>query len=126
MSLYDDLLNKEAKLSLIGLGYVGLPIAVAFSKKVDVIGYDLNAKKISTYQEGRDPTKEVGDEGVQASSVCFTSNPEKLQEARFHIVAVPTPITRDKIPDLEPLKSASRTLGENLCKGSIVVYERTV
>ena len=126
MDLYQALKNRQEKLSLIGLGYVGMPIAVAFSKKVDVIGFDVNAEKVQLYQKGIDPTKEVGDEAIKRCSVDFTNNETKLREARFHIIAVPTPVRDDKTPDLTPVEGASQTLGRNLTKGSIVVYESTV
>lgn len=126
MSLYEEIIKGEKKISLIGLGYVGMPIAVAFSKKVKVIGYDLNEKKIEAYKNGRDPTGEAGDEEIKNCSVEFTSDPERLREASFHIVAVPTPINEDKTPDLKPVIGASEILGRNLTKGSIIVYESTV
>lgn len=126
MALYEKLINREEKLSLVGLGYVGMPIAVAFAKKVDVIGYDLNAKKIETYKSGIDPTNEVGDDVIKATTVEFTSDETKLKEAKFHIVAVPTPVNDDHTPDLTPVEGASRIVGRNLTKGSIVVYESTV
>lgn len=126
MDLYNKIVNREEKLSLVGLGYVGLPIAVAFSKKVDVIGFDINDKKIQTYIGGKDPTKEVGDEAIQKCNVDFTSDETRLREARFHIVAVPTPVRPDKVPDLSPVIGASKVLGRNLKKGSVVVYESTV
>ncbi len=126
MSLYERILNKQEKLSLIGLGYVGMPIAVAFAKKVDVIGFDVNQSKIDLYRSGIDPTKEVGNDAVKNTTVEFTSDEAKLREAKFHIVAVPTPVNSDHTPDLTPIESASRTLGRNLTKGSIVVYESTV
>lgn len=126
MSLYEKLVNKEEKLSLVGLGYVGMPIAVAFSKKINVVGFDLNQKKIELYQSGIDPTKEVGDEAIKACTVDFTCDETKLQEAKFHIVAVPTPVNPDHTPDLTPVEGASRVLGRNLTKGSVVVFESTV
>lgn len=126
MTLYDKLKNREVKLSLVGLGYVGMPIAVTFAKKIDVIGYDLNASKIELYKNGVDPTREVGDEAIKNTSVEFTSNEAKLREAKFHIVAVPTPVYEDHTPDLTPVRSASSILGRNLTKGSIVVFESTV
>lgn len=126
MTLYDGLINKQEKLSLIGLGYVGLPIAVAFAKKVNVIGFDLNAAKIGLYKSGIDPTQEVGDAAVKETTVEFTSDESRLREAKFHIVAVPTPVNNDHTPDLTPVESASRILGRNLTKGSIVVFESTV
>ena len=126
MSLYEKIINREEKISLVGLGYVGMPIAVSFSKKVDVIGFDLNKAKIELYKNGIDPTKEVGDDAIKACSVDFTANPERLKEAKFHIVAVPTPVNSDHTPDLTPVEGASRILGKYLTKGSIVVYESTV
>ena len=125
-ALYEQLISGSAKLSLIGLGYVGLPIAVAFSKKLGVIGFDNNASKISLYQQGIDPTREVGDEAVKACTVDFTADEHRLRDARFHIVAVPTPVKNDHTPDLSPVESASRIVGRNLMAGSIVVYESTV
>lgn len=126
MSLYDLLLKKQEKLALIGLGYVGMPIAVAFAKKVDVIGFDLNKSKIELYKNGIDPTKEVGDEAIKSTTIDFTYDENKLKEAKFHIVAVPTPVNQDKTPDLTPVIGASEIVGRNLTKGSIVVYESTV
>lgn len=124
--LYDDIVGKKESISLIGLGYVGMPIAVAFAKKVKVIGFDLNADKIKLYKSGIDPTNEVGDEVIKTTSVEFTSNEEDLKRAKFHIVAVPTPVNEDHTPDLSPVEGASRILGRNLTKGSIVVFESTV
>ncbi len=126
MTLYEKLLAKEEKISLVGLGYVGMPIAVAFAEKVDVIGYDLNAKKIEIYKSGIDPTNEVGDEVISKTTVDFTSDETRLKEAKFHIVAVPTPVNDDHTPDLTPVEGASKIVGRNLTKGSIVVYESTV
>ena len=126
MSLYQKIVNKEEKISLVGLGYVGMPIAVSFSKKVDVIGFDVNKAKIDLYKNGIDPTKEVGDEAIKNCKVDFTSDPERLREAKFHIVAVPTPVNADHTPDLTPVEGASHILGKYLTKGSIVVYESTV
>lgn len=126
MSLYEKIVAGEEKIALVGLGYVGMPIAVAFAKKVKVVGYDLNAEKIELYKEGIDPTKEVGDEGIKATSVEFTSDEKKLQETKFIIVAVPTPVNSDHTPDLTPVIGASEIVGRNITKGSIVVYESTV
>lgn len=126
MSLYEQILNGKEKISVIGLGYVGMPIAVAFAGKVNVIGFDLNKAKVEQYQQGIDPTKEVGDEVIANSTVEFTSDEKKLKEAKFHIVAVPTPVKADKTPDLRPIEGVSETIGRNLTKGSIVVYESTV
>lgn len=126
MSLYEKLVNREEKISVIGLGYVGLPIAVAFAKKLDVIGFDLNEMKIELYKSGIDPTNEVGNEAILQTAVFFTSDEIKLREAKFHIIAVPTPINADKTPDLAPVIGASTIMGRNLTKGSIVAYESTV
>jgi UDP-N-acetyl-D-galactosamine dehydrogenase len=127
MSLYDKLLANEESLALVGLGYVGMPIAHAFAKKgVTVIGFDLNAEKIELYKAGIDPTKEVGDNEIKASKVIFTSEEKELQNAKFIIVAVPTPVNTDHTPDLTPVIGASEIVGRNLVKGAIVVYESTV
>lgn len=126
MNLYEKIVNGEEKISLVGLGYVGMPIAVAFSKKVKVIGYDLNAAKIELYKKGVDPTNEVGNEAIKNCTVEFTADETKLREAKFHIVAVPTPVNDDHTPDLTPVEGASHTVGRNLTKGSVVVYESTV
>lgn len=126
MNLYEKIENKEEKISLIGLGYVGMPIAVAFANKVNVIGFDVNKEKIKLYKKGIDPTKEVGNEAIKNTTVEFTSDETRLREAKFHIVAVPTPINDDHTPDLRPVESASRILGRNLTKGSIVIFESTV
>lgn len=126
MSLYEKLLSGEEKLSLVGLGYVGMPIAVAFARKIQVVGFDLNAKKIELYKSGVDPTNEVGNDVIKETKVDFTADPSKLKEAKFHIVAVPTPVNPDHTPDLTPVEGASRILGQNLTKGSIVVFESTV
>lgn len=124
--LYEGLLDGEETLSLVGLGYVGMPIAVAFAKKVKVIGYDLNGSKIETYKSGIDPTNEVGDEAIRTTTVEFTADETQLRRAKFHIVAVPTPVNADHTPDLTPVEGASHIVGRNLKKGSVVVYESTV
>lgn len=126
MDLYEKILNGEEKISLIGLGYVGMPIAVAFSKKAKVIGFDLNRDKIELYKRGVDPTNEVGDEAIRNCTVEFTADASRLRDAKFHIVAVPTPVNADHTPDLSPVEGASELVGKNLTKGSIVVYESTV
>ena len=127
MSLYQKLINKEEKLALVGLGYVGMPIAVAFAKKgLNVIGFDLNKAKIDLYKSGIDPTKEVGDDVIKNTTLEFTSDPAKLKEAKYIIVAVPTPVNADHTPDLKPVVGASEIVGKNLSKGSIVVFESTV
>lgn len=127
MSVYEKLIKKEEKLSLVGLGYVGMPIAVAFANKgIDVIGFDLNKSKIELYKKGIDPTKEVGDEAIKNTAVFFTADEKELQKAKFHIVAVPTPVNTDHTPDLTPVIGASEIVGRNLTKGSYVVFESTV
>ena len=126
MALYKEIINKEKSIAVIGLGYVGMPIAVEFSKKANVIGYDYNEEKVKLYQSGLDPTNEVGNDIIRTANVNFTSDEANLKNAKFHIVAVPTPINMDKTPNLKPVESASFTIGRNLSKGSIVVYESTV
>ncbi len=127
MELYNNLIACKENLSLVGLGYVGMPLAVAFAKKgINVIGFDLNPEKIRLYKSGIDPTREVGDEAVAQTSVHFTAEEKELRNAKFHIVAVPTPVNTDHTPDLAPVIGASEILGRNLVPGSIVVYESTV
>ncbi|MBP3781990.1 MAG: nucleotide sugar dehydrogenase [Butyrivibrio sp.] len=126
MDLYEKLLAGEEKLSLVGLGYVGMPIAVAYAKKIKVVGYDFNAQKVELYKKGIDPTREVGNDAIKETTVEFTADPEKLRECKFHVVAVPTPVNDDHTPDLSPVEGASHTLGKYLTKGSVVVYESTV
>lgn len=126
MSLYKKIIEGKEKIALVGLGYVGMPIAVAFAKKAKVIGYDLNEAKIELYKQGIDPTNEVGNKAIKETLVEFTSNEKKLQEAKFIIVAVPTPVNTDHTPDLTPVVGASEIVGRNITKGAIVVYESTV
>ncbi|WP_436512545.1 nucleotide sugar dehydrogenase [Clostridium thermobutyricum] len=126
MGLYYEILNKKEKISVIGLGYVGMPLAVSFARKVDVIGFDLNKNKVNEYLSGIDATKEVGDEVIKNTTVEFTCDEKKIRECKFHIVAVPTPINDDKTPNLNPVIGASEIVGRNLTKGSIVVFESTV
>ena len=126
MSIYEKLLSKENKLALVGLGYVGMPIAVAFSEKINVIGFDINKEKIEKYKSGIDPTKEVGDEAIANTKINFTSDERELKKASFFIVAVPTPVNTDNTPNLNPVIDASKVVGRNMQKGSIVVYESTV
>ena len=126
MGLYEQIVAGEEKISLVGLGYVGMPIAVAFARKVKVVGFDLNEEKIGLYKSGIDPTNEVGDEVIKNTTVEFTADASKLKEAKFHIVAVPTPVNDDHTPDLSPVEGASKILGQNLTRGSIVVFESTV
>lgn len=127
MLLYEKIKSNEESLSLVGLGYVGMPIAIEFAKRgVKVIGFDLNAAKIETYKSGIDPTHEVGDQAIKETTVEFTADESALRRAKFHIVAVPTPVNDDHTPDLSPVEGASRILGRNLTQGSIVVFESTV
>jgi len=126
MSLYERVVNKEEKISVVGLGYVGMPLAIAFAKKVAVIGFDIDKNKIELYKSGIDPTSEIGNEAIMKTTVEFTSDEKKLKEARFQIVTVPTPINSDKTPNLSSVEQASAIVGRNLSKGSIVVYESTV
>lgn len=125
-NLYDQLLRREKKLCVIGMGYVGLPIAVSFSRHVDVIGFDINQDKISHLKAGVDVTGEVEEGALKDCRVCFTADEEKLSEADFFIIAVPTPVDEDKNPDLAPLTSASTILARHLKQKNIVVYESTV
>lgn len=126
MNIYEKLVNKEEKMSIIGLGYVGMPIAIAFANHVDAIGYDNNEAKVAEYKKGIDATLEVGDQAIQDTTLEFTADPSRIKEAKFHIVAVPTPINQNKTPNLNPVISATQTLGQNLAKGSVIVYESTV
>ncbi len=124
--MYQDLINKKTKLSVIGLGYVGLPIALEFARKMQVIGFDIKENRIEMMRQHIDPSKEMGSEAFVDRDIQFTSNFEDLREATFHIVAVPTPLTNHNLPDLHPLLTASSTVGKILKKGDIVVFESTV
>lgn len=125
--LYQKLIDKEEKLVLVGLGYVGLPIAVEFAARgVEVIGFDLNSEKVETYKAGIDSTNEVGNDAIKNTSIYFTSDEKDLKEAKFFIVAVPTPVNDDHTPDLSFVEGASAVVGRNLTKGSVVVFESTV
>jgi UDP-N-acetyl-D-glucosamine/UDP-N-acetyl-D-galactosamine dehydrogenase len=126
MSLAEDLSERKESLAVIGLGYVGMPLALAFSKTYNVIGFDISAEVINKYRNGIDPTKEVGNKAIQEANIEFTYDEEKLKEAKFHIIAVPTPVNIHKTPDLAPVEAASEIVGRNLKKGSIIVYESTV
>lgn len=126
MVLFEHLKNRKEKISVIGLGYVGLPLAVELAKKYDVYGFDVNKNKLDTYKSGVDVTGEVGDEAIKHTSLHFTNDATDLQLCKFHIIAVPTPINTDKTPNLAPIIGASEIIGRNLVKGSIVVYESTV
>ena len=123
--IYNGLISGKEKLALVGLGYVGMPIAVEFAKHVNVIGFDINEKRINEYKNGIDSTNEVG-EAIKDTKVDFTADPAKLKEAKFIVVAVPTPVNEDNTPDLRPVEGASRTVGQNLSAGTIVVFESTV
>ena len=124
-SIYSGLISGKEKLALVGLGYVGMPIAVEFAKHIQVIGFDINERRVEEYRNGIDSTNEIGD-AIRHTTVDFTADPARLREAKFIIVAVPTPINADTTPDLRPVKSASRTVGQNLTPGTIVVFESTV
>ena len=124
--MYNKLLNKKAKLALVGLGYVGLPIALEFAKKISVIGFDINEERLAKMRKKIDPCNELGRDAFENSDIYFTSSVDELREASFFIVAVPTPIDRFNQPDLKPLLAASRTVGMALKKGDYVVYESTV
>jgi UDP-N-acetyl-D-galactosamine dehydrogenase len=126
MSIYNDLIEKKTKLSLIGLGYVGLPIALGFAKKVSVIGFDINKSRVELMKNKKDPSDELNPEVFDNVDIRFTSSKDDLKEASFHIIAVPTPIDKNKLPDLSPLFGATRTVGAILKKGDYVVYESTV
>jgi len=126
MDLYQAIVAGKEKMSVIGLGYVGLPLAIAFARVAAVVGYDISEEKIRKYHQGIDVTKEVGDKAVQETTAFLTADERYLKDCKFHIVAVPTPLKEDKTPDLRPVISASRTVGRNLTPGSIVVYESTV
>ncbi len=126
MSLYENIINGKEKIAVIGLGYVGMPLAIEFAKKVKVLGFDLNDRKIDLYKKGIDSTNEVGNIEIKNTTVEFSTDASKLYEAGFHIVAVPTPVNQDKTPNLMPVENASKILGQNLKKGSIVVFESTV
>ena len=126
MSIYNDLIEKKTKLSVIGLGYVGLPIALAFAKKISVIGFDINDSRLDLMRKNNDPSDELKSEAFDDTDIGYTSNNEDLKVASFHIVAVPTPIDKNKLPDLYPLHAATKTVGAILKKGDYVVYESTV
>ena len=126
--MYENILSKKFKLAVVGMGYVGFPLAASFAEHgVEVIGFDTNSKKIENYLNGKDPTREIGDERLKKiSNIYFTSDEEKLKEAKFIIVAVPTPVLKNKMPDLTPIEGASKIVGRNISNGAIVVYESTV
>jgi len=124
--VFQELLNKEKKLAVIGLGYVGLPIALEFARKMSVIGFDINSERVEMMKNHIDPSKEIEKEEFEGCDITFTDNPEDLREASFYVVAVPTPIDEHKVPDLKPLIGSSETVGKVLSKGDYVIYESTV
>ena len=124
-NIYSELIAGKSKLALVGLGYVGMPIAVEFAKHISVIGFDINEKRVNEYKNGIDATNEVG-EAIKNTTVEFTADPKKLSEARFIVVAVPTPVNDDTTTDLRPVEGASRTVGQNIKPGTIVCFESTV
>ncbi|NMA66265.1 MAG: nucleotide sugar dehydrogenase, partial [Clostridiaceae bacterium] len=126
MNLYKAIKNRKEKISVVGLGYVGLPLAISFAKVAKVVGYDIAKDKVEQYLAGKDVTKEVGDQAIRETTAFFTWEEGHLKDCKFHIIAVPTPLNEDKTPNLLPVKGASKTVGRNLTKGSIVVYESTV
>lgn len=127
MDLAQRIKDKKDKIALVGLGYVGMPIAIEFAKQnIGVIGFDINEEKVEKYKNGIDPTNEVGDDAIKDTKVEFTSDENKLDEAKFFIVAVPTPINEDKTPNLKPVESATETVAKHISKGSVVVFESTV
>ena len=123
--IYEGLISGKEKLALVGLGYVGMPIAVEFAKHIEVIGFDINETRVNEYKNGIDSTNEIG-EDISKTTVDFTSDSKRLKEASFIIVAVPTPIKTDNSPDLRPIEGASRIIGQNISQGTIVVFESTV
>jgi len=126
MGTFDRIRTKKDYLAVVGLGYVGLPLAVAFAEKVKTMGFDINQEKINIYKQGFDPTNEIGDERIKKTTLEFTTDPTRLKEAKVIIVAVPTPINGDKTPNLTPVIEASKIVGQYLSQGSIVVFESTV
>lgn len=126
MALYEKIVNRDTKMAVIGLGYVGLPIAVAFSKKADVIGFDINSEKIDAYVQGTDVTREVGDSVLKETTIDFTTDEGRLKEASFFIITVPTPINSNNTPDLRSVITASEIVGRNISGGTVIVYESTV
>ncbi len=126
MDIFKRIQTKKEFLAVVGLGYVGLPVAVAFAEKVKTLGIDINQEKIDVYKKGIDPTNEIGNEEIQRTALEFTSDSTRLKEARFIIVAVPTPVNGDKTPNLTSIINASKMIGRNLSQGTIVVFESTV
>ena len=126
MTIYEEILSKNAKIGVIGLGYVGLPLAMAFAHKASVIGFDINEDHLNVMRGGKDPCKELDDSVFENADILFTSSLKDLAEAKFYIVAVPTPIDKNNKPDLKPLLGATQSVGKVLKKGDYVVYESTV
>ena len=124
--MHQDLINKKKKISVIGLGYVGLPLALAFARKFSVIGFDINEHRVELMKQSIDPSRELESEAFEGTDIQFTANPEDLKKAHFHVVAVPTPIDEHMNPDLKPVLSATRTVGKALKKGDYVIFESTV
>ena len=124
--IYENLIKKEAKLALVGLGYVGLPIALEFAKRVKVVGFDINQARVDMMRRGEDPSRELEAADFENRDITFTTDINELADVNFFIVAVPTPIDETNIPDLKPLLGASRTVGKVLKKGDYVVFESTV
>lgn len=124
--MYNKILQKKSRISVVGLGYVGLPIALEFARKFSVIGFDISDKRIKMMQQHIDPSNELDSEAFEDTDILFTSNPDDLKDADFHVVAVPTPIDKNNLPDLTPLRAASKTVGNILKKGDYVVFESTV
>lgn len=125
-SLYEAITDRSESLAVIGLGYVGLPLAAAFAKRINVVGFDLNERKVQSYRSGEDLTGELGSDAIRMSGIHFTSDEADLDKVRFFIVAVPTPIQSGNIPDLKYVESASRLIGRKLQRGSVVIFESTV
>jgi UDP-N-acetyl-D-galactosamine dehydrogenase len=126
MKIYDALINKQEKLAVIGLGYVGLPIALEFARKIKVVGFDINRKRINLMREGKDPSNELESDKFKDTDIYFTADIEDLRDVKFFVIAVPTPINSSNLPDLGPVLKASETVGKVLKKGDYVVYESTV
>ena len=126
MMIYEKLRKKEATMAVVGLGYVGLPIALEFARSIKVIGFDINPKRVAQMQQNIDPSNELSASAFDGCDITFTANPEDLKNAQFFVIAVPTPINASNQPDLGPVLSASRSVGQALKKGDYVIYESTV
>ena len=126
MTIYESLLSKSSSLSVIGLGYVGLPIALEFAKKIKVVGFDIKPDRVDMMKNSIDPSGELDASAFLDTDILITANPDDLKSCSFHIVAVPTPVDKHNLPDLSPLLAATRTVAKVLKKGDYVVYESTV